>query len=160
MLGKVVLLFVTAVLLALTAGRAFWVWVGESPIGMAGATYVDLFQTLDRRIAIPIAVIGIFGPVFAGASAAVYRLNRPMFFCLIAACVLGVIGVLVTVLVSVPINEQIATWDPRALPPGYEAVLRQWWNWHALRLVTSVGAMCLTFIALLARGNERVGPAV
>jgi hypothetical protein len=62
------LLFVTVVLLALTAGRAFWVWLGESPFGIAGATYVDFFQQLDKRIAIPIAIIGILGPLLARGS--------------------------------------------------------------------------------------------
>lgn len=151
---RAVLLFVTAVVLSLTAGRAFWVWLGESPFGMAGATYIDFFQHLDKRIAIPIAVIGVLGPVLAGASAAVYRSNRRVAPLMIAACGLGAASVLVTVLVSVPINEQIATWDPRALPPGYEAVLRQWWNWHAVRLVTSMLAMCAAFLALLASGES------
>lgn len=157
---RATLLFFTAALLALTAGRAFWVWLGESPFGIAGQTYVDFFQTLDKRIAIPIAVIGILGPVLAGVSAATYRLNRRVFFCLIAACGLGAISVIVTVVVSVPINEQIAGWNPAALPTGYEEVLRRWWNWHTLRLFTSIGAMCLALLALLARGHENVVPAV
>jgi uncharacterized membrane protein len=118
---------------------------------MAGATYVDFFQQLDKRIAIPIAVIGILGPVLAGASAAVYRAYRRRFLFLLAACGLGAISVLVTVLVSVPINEQIATWDPTALPLGYESVLRRWWNWHAVRLVTSMAAMFTVLSDLLAR---------
>jgi hypothetical protein len=54
-----VLLFCAAVLLSLTAGRAFWVSLGENPFNMSGATYVEFFQQLDRRIAIPIAVTGI-----------------------------------------------------------------------------------------------------
>ena len=138
---------------ALTAGRAFWVWLGESPFGVAGATYVDFFQQLDRRIAIPIAVIGTLGPVLAGASAALCRSNRRTFLCLLAACGLGVASALVTVLVNVPINEEIASWNPGALPVGYEEVLRRWWSWHIVRLVTSVGAMCAVFLALLARGE-------
>ena len=39
-----VLLFCAAVLLALTAGRAFWVSLGENPFNMSGATYVEFFQ--------------------------------------------------------------------------------------------------------------------
>jgi hypothetical protein len=56
-----VLLFFTALLLALTAGRAFWVWLGENPFNMSGATYVEFFQQLDERIAIAIAVTGLGG---------------------------------------------------------------------------------------------------
>jgi hypothetical protein len=36
-----VLLFFTALLLSLTAGRAFWVWLGENPFNMSGPTYVE-----------------------------------------------------------------------------------------------------------------------
>ena len=39
-----VLLFFMSVLLALTAGRAFWVSLGENPFAMSGATYVEFFQ--------------------------------------------------------------------------------------------------------------------
>lgn len=151
---RVALLFVTTTLLALIAGRAFWVWLGESPFGMAGRTYVEFFQQIDRRIAIPIAVIGVLGPVLAAVSAALHRSNRRMFVCLLAACALGVVSALVTVLVNVPINEQIAGWDPTALPSGYEAVLQRWWDWHIVRLVASVGAMCAALLALLSRGVQ------
>ena len=120
------LLFVTAVLLALTAGRAFWVWLGESPIGVAAPTYVDFFQQIDKRIAVPIAIIGTLGPILAGICAIICRANRRMLFFLVAACGFGAVSVLVTVLINVPINEQIAGWDPAALPPGYEHALRRW----------------------------------
>jgi uncharacterized membrane protein len=154
-----VLLFSTAVLLALTAGRAFWVWLGESPFGMAGTTYVDFFQQLDKRIALPIAVTGILGTVLAGVCAMVYRFDRPALYFFVAAFALGAVGALVTVLVNVPINQQIAGWDPAALPLGYEDILRNWWNWHIARLITSVGAMCSVFAALIVRSEKRTVPA-
>jgi uncharacterized membrane protein len=77
-----------------------------------------------------------------------------MFLSLVTAFGFGAVGVLVTVLVNVPINEQIAGWNPAALPSGYEDVLRVWWNWHIVRLITSVSAMCSVFVALLASGSE------
>ena len=45
-----VVLFFAALLLALTAGRAFWVWLGESPFNMSGPTYVEFFQQLDGNV--------------------------------------------------------------------------------------------------------------
>ncbi len=71
-----VLLFFTALLLALTAGRAFWVWLGENPFNMSGATYVEFFQQLDKGIAIPIAITGIGGTLLAGISAGAWRNDR------------------------------------------------------------------------------------
>src|SRR4051812_36348503 len=64
-----VLLFFTALLLSLTAGRAFWIWLGENPFNMSGATYVEFFQQLDQRVAVPIAGTGIGGTLLAGLSA-------------------------------------------------------------------------------------------
>jgi uncharacterized membrane protein len=69
----------------------------------------------------------------------------------VSACVLGVASALVTIVVNVPINQQIAGWNPSSLPVGYEEVLRRWWSWHIVRLLTSVGAMGLVFSALLTR---------
>ena len=149
-----VLLFVTAVLVALTAGRAFWVWLGENPFDMTGATYVEFFQQLDRKIAFPIAITGVAGTLLAGISAVAHRKHPQVFYWLVAAFCFGSISVLVTVLVNVPLNEQIATWNSVALPAGYEEVLRQWWNWHIVRVITTCGAMCSVFVALLARGTE------
>jgi uncharacterized membrane protein len=145
------LLFFTALLLGLTAGRAFWVWLGESPLSMSGPTYVEFFQQVDNRIAIPIAVTGMGGTLLAGISAAVYKAERRAFYFLIAACALSVAGSLVTIFVNVPINEQLATWNPAALPPDYQDHLRQWWLWHQVRLVVMFTAMCFVFAAMLVR---------
>jgi uncharacterized membrane protein len=150
MLRKI-LLFFTALLLALTAGRAFWVWLGENPFNMSGPTYVEFFQQLDKRIVIPIAVTGIGGTLLAGISAAVCKDDRPAFYLLVAACALGVVGSLVTIFVNVPINERLATWNPAALPPDYQDYLRQWWQWHHVRLVAMFTAMCLVLAAMLVR---------
>jgi hypothetical protein len=147
------LLFCAAVLLALTAGRAFWVTLGENPFSMSGATYVEFFQQLDRRIALPIAVTGIGGMVLAGLSAMTHRADRNAFYLLLAACGFGLIGSLVTIVVNVPINEQVATWNPAALPSGYEVFLRRWWEWHQVRLVAMFMAMCLVFAAMLTRAR-------
>jgi uncharacterized membrane protein len=150
MLRKVIL-FVTSVLVALTAGRAFWVWLGENPANLSGSTYVEFFQVLDRGIAIPIAVTGIGGTVLAGVSAILFRRDRLVFYLLMAACALGLLATLVTIFVHLPINARLATWNPAALPPNYREYLELWWRWQQVRLVTMLAAMCLVFAAMLVR---------
>ena len=146
-----ILLFSAAVLIALTAGRAFWVTLGENPFNMSGATYVAFFQQLDRRIAIPIAVTGIGGTLLAGLAAMAHRTDRRVFSLLLAAFGLAAIGSLVTVLVNVPINERVAAWNPAALPPDYEMFLRRWWEWHQVRMAALFTSMCLVLAAMLVR---------
>jgi len=145
------LLFSAAILLALTAGRAFWVTLGESPFGMSASTYVEFFQHLDRRIAVPIAVTGVGGTLLAGIAAWAHRADRRSFYLLLTACGLAAIGSLVTIVVNVPINEQLATWNPAALPAGYETLLLRWWEWHQVRLVAMFASMCVVFVVMLSR---------
>ena len=114
-------MFVTAVLLSLTAGRALWVTLGESPFGMRPAVYVEFFQQLDRRIALPVAITGVGGTLLAAVSAVVHRRRRPAFALLLTACALAAVSSVVTIVVNVPINEQIATWDPNAMLAGRDA---------------------------------------
>ena len=145
------ILFGAAALVALTASRAFWVSLGENPFRVPGATYVEYFQQVDRRIAIPIAVTGLGGTLLTGLAAIAHRADRKTFSLLVTACALAMVGNLVTVLVNLPINEQIATWNPSTLPVGYDALLRRWWQWHQLRLVALVSGMCLVYVAMLVR---------
>jgi uncharacterized membrane protein len=148
-------LFLAALLISLTTGRAFWVWLGENPFDMSASTYVEFFQQLDQRIAIPIAVTGIGGTLLAGAAAALFRRERKVFWLLSGAFAFALVASLVTALVNVPINLQVATWDPEALPPGYEALLRRWWQWHHVRLVGMFAGACLLYIAMLSASSGK-----
>jgi len=150
-MARKTVLFLAALFLALTAGRAVWIWIGENPFDMSGRTYVEFFQQLDKRVVVPIAVTGIGGTVLAGIAAVLYRSQRTVAYLLLLAFALGVVGDLVTLFVNVPINNRLATWDPTALPADYQDYLRRWWEWHHVRLVAMFGAMCSVFVAMLVR---------
>jgi uncharacterized membrane protein len=150
-----VVLFFAALLLALTAGRAFWVELGENPFNVSGPAYVEFFQQVDKRIAGPIAVTGLGGTLLAGLAAFLSRANRAAFWLLLLGCSLAVIGDVVTVVVNVPINNRLATWNPAALPADYQDYLQRWWQWHHVRLVATCAAMCLVFAAMLTAEDRR-----
>ena len=86
-----------------------------------------------------------------------HRADRKAFSMLLAACGFGLVGSLVTIFVNVPINERVATWNPAALPTGYEEFLRRWWEWHQVRLVAMFTGMCLVFAAMLTRSGRAEG---
>ncbi len=150
MLQKVVLFF-TSVLVSLTAGRAFWVWLGENPANLSGATYVEFYQAVNRGIALPIALIGIGAIIMAAISAFLFRRDRPVFYLLLATCIFSLLATLVTIFVHLPINAQVAAWNPTALPANYRELLDHWWGWHQVRLVVLIAAMSLVFAAMLVR---------
>ena len=145
------LLFGAALAISLTAGRAFWGWMGENPVDMSSRTYVEFFQQLDRHIALPIAITGMGGPLLAAAAALAHRGQRRVVVWLSTAAVLGVVASVVTVTVHVPINQLLATWDPASLPAGYEEHLRRWWTWHQVRFAAVFLGMCSVFGAMLVR---------
>lgn len=151
------ILFFAALLLSLTAGRSFWVTLGENPFDMSGRTYVEFFQQLDRKIAGPIAVTAMGGTLLAGIAAFAHRRQRVPFLLLAAACALGVVASVVTVTINVPVNKMLATWDPAALPAGYEDHLRRWWTWHQVRFAAMLIATCAVYLAMLIRDPSR-GP--
>ena len=149
------LLFLAALLLSLTAGRAFWITLGENPFNMSGATYVEFFQQLDQRIVVPIAITGIGGTLLAGLSAWLHRSDRRASYLLLLACAIAAVSDLVTIFVNVPINNRVATWNTLALPPDYKDYLLRWWQWHQVRLVTMMTATCCVFSAMLVRQPSR-----
>jgi hypothetical protein len=56
----------------------------REPFNMSAATW-EFFQQLDRRIAIPIAVTGVGGTLFAGLTHGA-QTERKAFYLLLAAC--------------------------------------------------------------------------
>ena len=98
----------------------------------------------------PVAITGVGGTLIAAVSAVAHRRRRQTFVLLLLACALSAVSSVVTVGVNVPINEQIATWDPGALPSGYEEILRRWWTWYQVRMVAMLAACGLVFAAMLA----------
>ena len=145
------ILFLALLLVSLTAGRAFWVTLGENPLKLSGATYVEFFQALDKKVAVPIAITGVGGALFAGVAAMLHKGDPLVFRLLLLACVLTAVSCVVTIFVNVPINNQIATFDPAALPPNYRELVTRWWNWHQVRFATLMPSMICLFVATLLR---------
>jgi len=146
-------LFFTLVLVSLLAGRAFWAWVGENPARYSGATYVSFYQGLNKAIETPIAAIGTAAAIFALASALLNLRDRGTLYLFLGvfACVL--VSTAITLRVNVPINEQVATFNPARLPGNWPELRDRWWHWHLVRTAVLLTGMSLSFIAALIRGG-------
>ncbi len=83
------------------------------------------------------------------AVAAVFSRGRARFFFAVAAVIfLG--SLIVTVVVEVPINRTVATWNVDALPENWAAVRDRWLHFHVAR---TVGGL-LAFLSAL-RGLQK-----
>ncbi len=122
-------------------------------------TFIGAFQAIDRTIINPLFMLWFFGAlVFAGASAALLGGERSVLPWIVAALVLYLAVVVITMAVHVPLNDAIkAAGDPdRIADPG--AVRERfdearWVAWNVVRAVLATAALgCLAW-ALVQYGR-------
>jgi uncharacterized membrane protein len=153
MLRKTVLFF-TLMLVSLLAGRAFWAWVGENPAKYSDATYISFYQRLNKAIETPIAAIGTAAAIFALASALLNLHDRGTLYLFLGVFVCVLVSTTITLRVNVPINEQVATFNPARLPGNWPELRDHWWHWHLVRTAVLLTGMSLSFIATLIHGGD------
>ena len=154
MLRKTVL-FLALFLVALLAGRAFWAWLLDNPANFPAQTYVAYFQVVNRVIEVPIAVMGTAALLLLGIAAAVSFRERPAFALLCAAFCCVMVSNFVTIHFHLPINRQIALFDPAALPASWPALRDQWWQYHKIRVAALLLALGLVSLAAIVLPRSR-----
>ena len=121
-------------------------------------TFVSAFQHLDRAIINPWFMATAFlGPLALTAAAAFTNRGTPAMPWIIAALVLYLVAVVITMAVNVPLNDAIkAAGDPNHIDA---ALVRQkfhesrWAAWNLLRAATTIPAFGLLGWALVLYGR-------
>lgn len=121
-------------------------------------TFVSAFQQLDRAIINPWFMIFAFGGALVlTAAAAVANRGTPAFGWIAAALGLYFICVIITIAVSVPLNDAMkAAGDPARInvaPVRAQFGEARWAAWNLLRVATSVPAFALLTWALVLGGR-------
>ena len=71
-------------------------------------TFVDAFQSIDKAIINPwFMVSAFFGPALLTLAATLTNIGRPPFPWVVAALVLFLVAVVITMAVNVPLNDTI-----------------------------------------------------
>jgi len=76
--------------------------------------------------------------------------SRPWWLALVSASLFALI-VVYSVLLPVPINNQIARWQPDNLPPNWRQLRRRWDTLHAIRVVFLMIALILLVASTVIR---------
>jgi len=124
-------------------------------------TFVGAFQSIDRAIINPWFLGGgFFGAlILAGAAAAMHLGEnwRPVLPWIVAALVLHLVVVIITVAVNVPLNDAMkaagdpATIDAAAVREAFSEAKWVAWNW--VRVALDIAAFGALGIALVAHGK-------
>src|SRR5579859_8247734 len=75
-----------------------------------------------------------------------YRRQPMVFYFSALALLLFLIALLVTVLVEVPIVQQIVSWTPSTLPANWQQLRDRWMRFHVVRVVAGMASL----VSLLA----------
>lgn len=122
-------------------------------------TFVGAFQSIDRAIINPVFLAAFLGALVLTGLAVVLHLgqdSRPVLAWAVAALVLYLVALVVTIAVHVPLNDQLkAAGDPAQIADLGAVRERfqeaRWVRWNLLRAVVSTAAFgCLAWALVLS----------
>lgn len=123
-------------------------------------TFVGAFQSMDRAIINPWFMSAFFGALVLIGAAAVLHLGpgrRQVLPWLVAAFILYLIAVIITMAVNVPLNDALkAAGDPGRIDVAQARAAfneSKWAAWNYVRTITSLGAFVILAAILAFRAN-------
>jgi uncharacterized membrane protein len=153
--------FISILLLALVTGVFWGTWLGLSR-SMASLT-PETFLTIGHMmignlgtimaILMPTAILAVLPVLYL-----LYRERSRALYLTVAGFALFVIALLITLIVEVPIDNQIGEWTVTSLPANWQQLRDRWELFHAIRSwVSVIGLALLLGGALLVRENSAFG---
>ena len=125
-------------------------------------TFVGAFQAIDRAIINPLFMLTFFGALLLSGAAAVVHLRddvRSVLPWIVAAAVLYLVVVIITMAVNVPLNDEIkAAGDPdriadlAAVRANFHET--RWVAWNIVRTVATTAAFACLAWSLVLHGRE------
>lgn len=136
-----------ATMLGLYAGGVFFVVIAPSAGRLDGPAYVRHWQAMnvDMGRIMPPFLLGCLA-LLVTACVLSYREGRVVFGLAVAAAVLLVATIVLTLVLLDPVNRLADGWDPDALPGDWADARARWQSVHLARTVLAVAA----FVSLLA----------
>jgi hypothetical protein len=144
--------FVALVLSMLVTGVFWGTWftLTQSIETFSSTEFIHIGQTIISNVAVPMRIIMPSSIAFTIISAWLYPIKRSAgFYFNLAANILIIVTLLITLLVLVPIDNKIRLWTPTTIPSDFDS-LRDTWEWfHSLRTVTSLTSFASLALAII-----------
>ncbi|MBB5062279.1 DUF1772 domain-containing protein [Granulicella mallensis] len=143
---------ISIVLLALMAGMFHgpWAALSRSMNTFTPEVFLAIVDRMNRNMA---PVMTVLMPASLLSIVPVLLLSyheRPLTFALSAtALVLFIVALLVTVLVEVPIVEEIATWTVSTLPADWQELRDRWLRFHLIRVIAGLASLVLLVVGAI-----------
>jgi hypothetical protein len=153
--------FISILLLMLVTGVFWGTWLGlsRSMASFTPETFLTIGHTMIANlgtimaILMPAAILAVLPVLYL-----LYRDRSKAFYLTLTGFVLFIVALLITLIVEVPIDNQIEGWTVTSLPPNWQQLRDRWELFHTIRSWVSVlGLALLLSGALLVRNDAAVG---
>ena len=145
---------ITAILLTLVTGVFWGTWFSLSRTMHVLSS--DIFITIGKEIMKNVAVtMSIIMPAsIAGMLVLLigsWKVRTVYFYCILAALILFIIALIITLAIEVPIDNQIRTWTATAIPADWQDIRDRWERYHTIRTFLSLASISFFINAIINR---------
>ena len=123
-------------------------------------TFVTVGHEMIRNLGVPMAILLPLALLSALVTLALQWSGgrTAAFWWMAAGFLLMVAGLVITLAVEVPIDNQIETWTAATLPGNWRSIQARWELWHTIRTFLSIAAVVAATISATVESNDaRIG---
>jgi uncharacterized membrane protein len=145
--------FINILLLFLVAGVLWGTWfsLARSITSIAPKTFLAIGQIMIGNLALPMSILMPIALLSTLPALILLYQQKSMlaFYLTLGGLVLFVVALVITLVVNVPIDNQIKQWTVQTLPPNWKAIRDRWEFYHAVRTFVSLSGLGLIVGAAL-----------
>jgi len=121
-----------------------WFTLTRSIESFSNSEFLHIGQVIIENVALPMRFILPSGIIFMVISLLLFRDKKSFYFyCGIFSFILLIAVLLITLIVLVPIDNNIRTWQALTVPSDFDVIRTRWKNFHELRTFLSLASFLL-----------------
>ena len=155
-MGQKSIQLVTGLLLVLVTGLFWGTWfsLSRTMYELPPEIFITIGKQIIKNVAIPMSIImpaSIIGLLilFIGS----WKTKSVYFYCILATLILFIIALIITVVIEVPIDNQIKTWTVTTMPSNWQNLRDHWEFYHTIRTFVSLAGLAFFMTAIMNRKN-------
>lgn len=134
-----------------------WFTMTRSISDFSAAEFIHIGKVIIANVANPMKILMPLTILLLIVSTWMeYRKKDTAFYLFLTSLILMVITLLITILVEVPIDNQIKTWTAATVPNDWESLRVKWAWYHGLRTITSIASFLLFSLGVVRHGRQIV----
>jgi len=137
---------------ALTVGMFHgpWIALSRSMKTFSPEFFLEIVDRMNRNMA-PVMTVLMPGTMLSIIPVLLfsYRQQPTVFYFSAAGLLFFLIALLVTVVVEVPIVQQIVTWTPSTLPANWQRLRDRWMRFHVLRVIAGIASLIFLLVGAI-----------